>query len=579
MAQDVEVQGEAVAAAIPPAPEPARRRRLRDLPLPEVLAAAVAVAALVVAGRGMWFLADEWNFLVARRDLSLDAVLRPHNEHWLSLPVLIWRGLLALFGLGSYQPYQLVSLAVHTAATAAGWVLLRRLGTPRPVALLAALSLLIMGTASEQLFSAFQLSWTAPALLFAGALWALDRPAPRTVVAAACLLLAMPFGGIAVAFALGTGAALVLAWRPLRALAVAGPALAAYLAWREVWGVSPPIELEALRQVPLWMATGAVGAAAGIARVPAQVAAFLVAGIVVALVAATVQRGVRDHGIVVGWSALLTLAAFHGTLALARAARGGPGQALAGRYLWIGALLLLFAAAAATRDWWRRTGWVGTALACVPLAAALVVNAQQLGPEAAVFRAAKGESAVRIMAADALLADGLAHVPDAQPDPVTAPDVHARDLLALRAEGYRLGYDGPARVTPEVVADQELRLQTAFTWAEDGTADARLLHADGTVTGAGPGCAAVEVPVGGSLLLASSPGRLDLDVEAVTVVLVRRGQGGAFAHDLRPDGPTGLELAVPAAAGQPSELGIVFPDGGAATLCAASLGLPPPPVP
>lgn len=575
VAQRVEEAGTTAATVDPVAPARRRTPRVLDLPVPEVAAAAAAVALLVAAGQGMWFLADEWNFLLARRDLSLEVVMRPHNEHWLAFPVLIWRGLVALFGFDGYQPYLLVSLALHTAATAAAWATLRRLGTPRPIALLGALSLLVMGSAAEQLFSAFQLSWTAPALLFLGALWALDRPAPRTWVAATCLLLAMPFGGIAVAFALGIGAALVLAWRPLRALAVAGPALAAYFAWREVWGVAPPIELDALEQAPRWIAIGATGAAAGVARVPAAVAAVLVVGVVVALVTATVRRGNRDHAVVVGWSALFTLAAFHGTIALARASRGGAGQALAGRYLWVGALLLAIAAAAATGPWWPRIGRVGMALACLPLAAALVVHVQQLGPEAEVFRAAKGASAVRILAADRLLADGLAHVPGAQPDAVTAPDVHARDLLDLRADGYRLGYDGRARVTPAIAAEVERRLQTAFTWGEGATADVVVLRADGTVSPTGPGCAEVDVPAGGSLLLAGSAGRIDLDVDAVTVVHVRRGQGPPFAHDLRPLGPTGLELAVPAVARRPSELGIAFPDGGSATLCASSLALPP----
>lgn len=581
MAQRVEEA--AVEAARPPEPGGAAAhpappwRRIVHLPLPEVAAAALAVGALVVAGRGMWFLADEWNFLLARRDLSLEVVMRPHNEHWLALPVLIWRGLVGLFGFGSYQPYQLVSLGFHTAATAGGWATLRRLGTPRPVALLMALNLLVMGTAGEQLFSAFQLSWTAPTLLLLAALWALHRPTPRTAVASACLLAAMPFGGIAVAFALGTGAALVLARRPLRALAVAGPALVAYLVWREVWGVAPPVELAGLLAAPGWMAVGAAGAVAGVARVPLEVGTALAAGVVVALVVATVHRGTRDPGIVVGWSALLTLAAFHGTLAVARAARGGAGQALAGRYLWIGALLLTIAVAAAARDWWRPLGRAGVAVLCVPLAALLVVHLQRLGPEAADFRAFKGASAVRVMTADRLLASGLVHVPDAQPDAALAPDVHAGDLVRLRAEGHRLGYDGPVRPTPELERDVRLRLQTAFTWSQGATVPADLVHADGVVSPAGPGCAGADVPPGGSLVLAAPPGRIDLDVEEVTVVHVRRGEQGVYAHDLRPDGPTGLELAVPSVAGDPAtELAVGFPDGGRLTLCGAPLRLPPP---
>ena len=72
---------------------------------------AVEVAALItilVLGRHMWFTYDEWDFLAGRRATSIVDLFRPHNEHWSTLPILVYRGLFHVFGLKTYLPYQLV---------------------------------------------------------------------------------------------------------------------------------------------------------------------------------------------------------------------------------------------------------------------------------------------------------------------------------------------------------------------------------------------------------------------------------------------------------------------------------------
>lgn len=57
------------------------------------VAFAAGVGLLVLLGRGLWFFTDEWEFLLNRRELALAPLVAPHNEHWVSLPILIYRGL------------------------------------------------------------------------------------------------------------------------------------------------------------------------------------------------------------------------------------------------------------------------------------------------------------------------------------------------------------------------------------------------------------------------------------------------------------------------------------------------------
>lgn len=67
------------------------------------------LAALIIASRGHWFVIDEWAFLTDRHLGDVRGLFVPHNEHWSTLPILLWRGLFAAVGLHSYWPYQLAA--------------------------------------------------------------------------------------------------------------------------------------------------------------------------------------------------------------------------------------------------------------------------------------------------------------------------------------------------------------------------------------------------------------------------------------------------------------------------------------
>src|SRR2546421_3767552 len=98
-----------------------------------VVAVAVLPIVLLLARR-YWFFWDEWDFLAGRDASRPKDLLRPHNEHWSTLPILVYRALWRLFSLRTHPPYPAVSAALHLTVAAPLPVGLRRArGRPRSV--------------------------------------------------------------------------------------------------------------------------------------------------------------------------------------------------------------------------------------------------------------------------------------------------------------------------------------------------------------------------------------------------------------------------------------------------------------
>ena len=107
---------------------------------PELAFVAVLVLAfplLLILGSEQWFFLDEWDFLAGRAAFDLGDLFRPHNEHWSTVPILVYRLLWSAFGLTTYVPYQAVVVALHLTAAALLWFVMRRSGVHPWIATLA----------------------------------------------------------------------------------------------------------------------------------------------------------------------------------------------------------------------------------------------------------------------------------------------------------------------------------------------------------------------------------------------------------------------------------------------------------
>lgn len=202
-----------------------------------MLASSVLV---VVLGARLNFLLDDWTYILDRRDFSADAFLLPANEHLVVGPVVLWKLLIAGFGIGSTLSFRLVTVAMLFLGVWFLFVWLRRRLGEWP-ALIATVPVLFLGAAFDDFL------WISAAFPFLagmacglGMLLALDRrDAAGDRIACAWLVGALLFSSLWLAFAAGAAVDIALrrrdrAWRQ-RAYIVLVP-LALFAIWWLGWG-------------------------------------------------------------------------------------------------------------------------------------------------------------------------------------------------------------------------------------------------------------------------------------------------------------------------------------------------------
>lgn len=211
-------------------------RRVSAVPLLAV-AGAVCAATLLALGWSFTFFQDEWDIVLHRRGLSADAFLRPHNEHLFLIPIALYKGLVATFGIDSTAPMRIV----HTAFLIVAAVLLfiyvrRRVGDW--LALIAAVVIMFFGPAWEDLFLPLQISVGGAVAAGLGALLALEREDRRgDMIACVLLTLSMAFSSLGIPFIAGAFVA-VLARRGQRLarLYIPGIPLLLFMLWYAGYG-------------------------------------------------------------------------------------------------------------------------------------------------------------------------------------------------------------------------------------------------------------------------------------------------------------------------------------------------------
>jgi hypothetical protein len=194
----------------------------------------VALVIYTLISRPMWFFLDEWDFLADRTGGNLGDLLRAHNEHWVALPVLVYRALWWLFGLRTYRPYQLVIVLLHLSAALLVWVVMRRIGVRPWTATVVASILVFFGSGYQNIVLPFQMTLVGSLvfgllhLLLAGHEGPIDRR-DYLGLAAGCAALMCSGVGVAMVIAVGVAVLISRGWR--LALLHTMPLAAVYLAW------------------------------------------------------------------------------------------------------------------------------------------------------------------------------------------------------------------------------------------------------------------------------------------------------------------------------------------------------------
>jgi hypothetical protein len=307
------------------------------------------------------FYYDEWDFITQNRTWDLKALFLPHNEHWSTIPILVWKLLFALVGLRTHIPYEGALLATHVTAVLLMFVLVRRHSGDLP-AFAAALTLLVLGSGATDITWAFQLTWVASVAFGLAAILLLDgNPAfpGRMIAASAALLCSLMCSGVGLAFLVAIGAELVVdrrRWRFL--LAVVVPVIA-FGVWFVFFGAglagtpgapcptcSPtgfradvhrgPIGLSYLLTLATFVKSGLDGAAAGIFGSGTPWPPLII--VIAALVGIHWYRKRTIPSIQVGLAA--GAIAWFAIVGLGRV-QHGTGYATDSHYVYVGVVLLL----------------------------------------------------------------------------------------------------------------------------------------------------------------------------------------------------------------------------------------------
>ncbi len=241
-------------------------------------------------GRSEWFYRDEWDFVAARQAGDVRDLFRPHNEHWTTAPILVYRALFGLFGLRVYLPYRLVVLLLHLVAAALLLVVMRRAGVRPWIATAAASLFVFFGAGWQNIIQPFQICFTGALALGLTQLLLADHDggiSRRDALGLFAGLLGLMTSGVAVTMVVVVGFAVLLrrGWRP--ALFHTAPLAACFLIWlRVIGGNSYTNDQPSVRDMYRFVSIGLRATYSAIGRLPMSglvLAIVLIVGLALAL--------------------------------------------------------------------------------------------------------------------------------------------------------------------------------------------------------------------------------------------------------------------------------------------------------
>ncbi|MFP5375227.1 MAG: hypothetical protein ACLGIO_00400 [Acidimicrobiia bacterium] len=387
--------------------------------------------------RNQWFFGDEWAFFAHRMTGWGGRVLfAPHNEHWSTAPILVYRALYAVAGLRTYVPYVVVLVVLHLATAHLLWRVMNRVGVAPLVATALAAVFAVLGSGGENLLWAFQIGFVGSVALGLVHLLLADHPGPfgrRDRLAWAVAVAGLAFSGISVTMT-ATSGLVVLLRRGLRdAVATVAPPAAVYVVWFAAVGHEGlgggGGRLVELLDVPAYLWTGLSAALEDASGIPGAgaVLVVVVTGWLLRQRAVLGTPRALPTGMAAGSACLFVMLA---------AGRSGLGveQATSSRYLYIAAALVLptvgLMLSEATRHLAARQ--LAAVAVLVPVLVHNVAGLRELS-----HHEADREDAVRrrLWGALALVGQGDPELASTVPEPRFTPNASVDVLRRLDREG------------------------------------------------------------------------------------------------------------------------------------------------
>ncbi len=399
-----------------------------------VLAASLIVFYLV--GRNQWFIRDDWAFIFTREKVHQasglgDMLFMAQDGHWMTIPIVIWRGIHAVFGTGSYWPYLLPTMACHVGVAVLVRKLSIRVGVSEWTATILAGTLVVFGSGWENIVFAIQLVYNLSLLAFLVQLRLMDHDGPpdrRDAFGAVAGLVAVASSGFGPFFIFGILFFAVIRRRWRAAIIATVPMGVASAWWWLFWGSDPAGDSigSSPSQVPAYVNRGLSAVFQGLTSTASLVGISLIATLAVVLWR---RRDAEAHDVVLTLAVTATL--IYVGLGVQR---GGLGvdTAANSRYVYVGAVLLIPAFGIAV-DQLARLGspvvWAGRLLLIG--ATAMNIGALRSNSNDWANRAIAERHVLELVAASPTVTtvdQSIAPLP-------FSPDVRIGDLRALIADG------------------------------------------------------------------------------------------------------------------------------------------------
>lgn len=394
-----------------------------------------SLVVLYLVGRHQWFIRDDWAFVFTREKVHQasgldDMLFMAQDGHWMTIPILIYRLIHALFGTGSYWPYLIPTMACHLGIAVMVRKFSLRVGVTPWTATILAGTLALFGSGWENIVFAIQLVYNLSLLAFLVHLALIDHDGPpdyRDGLGAIAGLVAVSSSGFGPFFIVGTLAFTLLRRRWIAAAIATIPTALASAWWWLFWGSDPAGgSSRSFAQMPSYVNRGLEAVFQGITATASLVGISLIATLAILIWR---QRNPAAHDMMLALA--ITAVLIYIGLGIERSGFGVD-TAANSRYVYVGAALLIPAFGVAI-DQLARIGspalWAARAL----LIGATAMNISALKTNSDEW--AKRSSDERMILELVAASPAISTVNQAGAPLSFSPDVRIGDLAELVADG------------------------------------------------------------------------------------------------------------------------------------------------
>lgn len=194
-----------------------------------------SIPLLLHFGRHQWFFLDEFQFLGERELTDGDDLVRAHNEHWVTVPLIAYRALWSAVGLRSYVPYQLLAVLSHLTIAVMLRLVLRRIGLGPWAAGILVVPFVLFGSGYQNILWGFQVAFNGAVAAGLAHLLLADHPGQewerRDTMGLGVGAIGLMCSGIALPMTVGVGASVWMRRGPRLAAAHTVPLAALFGVW------------------------------------------------------------------------------------------------------------------------------------------------------------------------------------------------------------------------------------------------------------------------------------------------------------------------------------------------------------